>query len=158
MSFGRPGALGDTFKVLPPQRGSFPLDHDGELCASWRRQAGRRTATTRTRASSPHPILVATLTPGECKTFMLTYMRCLKANKNDAGACRPEARDYLGCRMDNELMGRDDWENLGLGDVGETSAKAAASTSSGGASASTSAAAATPSSGGEGRYVPSERI
>jgi hypothetical protein len=32
MSFGRPGALTDTFKVSPPQRGSFPLDHDGESC------------------------------------------------------------------------------------------------------------------------------
>lgn len=30
MSFGRPGGFGDTFKVSPPQRGSFPLDHDGE--------------------------------------------------------------------------------------------------------------------------------
>lgn len=31
MSFGRPGGLRDTFKVTPPQRGSFPLDHDGEF-------------------------------------------------------------------------------------------------------------------------------
>ena len=29
MSFGRPGGFGDAFKVSPPQRGSFPLDHDG---------------------------------------------------------------------------------------------------------------------------------
>lgn len=35
MSFGRPGALGDSFKVTPPQRGSFPLDHEGEsMCRS----------------------------------------------------------------------------------------------------------------------------
>jgi len=31
MSFGRPGGFGDNFKVSPPERGSFPLDHDGEL-------------------------------------------------------------------------------------------------------------------------------
>ncbi|KAK1921657.1 cytochrome c oxidase assembly protein COX19 [Papiliotrema laurentii] len=30
MSFGRPGGFGDAFKVSPPARGSFPLDHDGE--------------------------------------------------------------------------------------------------------------------------------
>ncbi|CAO1637548.1 unnamed protein product [Sympodiomycopsis kandeliae] len=29
MSFGRPQGL-STFKVTPPDRGSFPLDHDGE--------------------------------------------------------------------------------------------------------------------------------
>ncbi|KAG9003532.1 Cytochrome c oxidase assembly protein cox19 [Tulasnella sp. JGI-2019a] len=29
MSFGRPPTFTD-FKVSPPQRGSFPLDHDGE--------------------------------------------------------------------------------------------------------------------------------
>lgn len=34
MSFGRPGALSESFKVTPPQRGSFPLDHDGEF-GSW---------------------------------------------------------------------------------------------------------------------------
>ena len=30
MSFGRPGGALDSFRVLPPDRGSFPLDHDGE--------------------------------------------------------------------------------------------------------------------------------
>ena len=34
MSFGRPGGFGDSFKVTPPQRGSFPLDHDGEYIVS----------------------------------------------------------------------------------------------------------------------------
>jgi hypothetical protein len=29
MSFGRPPSIGDNFKVNPPQRGSFPLDHEG---------------------------------------------------------------------------------------------------------------------------------
>ena len=30
MSFGRPGGALDSFRVLPPDRGSFPLDHDGK--------------------------------------------------------------------------------------------------------------------------------
>ncbi|KAJ9113492.1 hypothetical protein QFC20_001843 [Naganishia adeliensis] len=28
MSFGRPPSIGENFKVNPPQRGSFPLDHE----------------------------------------------------------------------------------------------------------------------------------
>ncbi|RSH79792.1 Cytochrome c oxidase assembly protein cox19 [Apiotrichum porosum] len=103
MSFGRPGGLADTFKVLPPQRGSFPLDHDGD-----------------------------------CKTFMLSYMKCLKANKSDSGECRLEARGYLQCRMDHGLMDQDDMQNLGLGDVGgdKGPAVAASTTQTGGAAAS----------------------
>lgn len=91
---------------------------------------------------------------------MLTYMRCLKANKNDAGSCRPEARDYLGCRMDNELMGRDDWGNLGLGDVGATDAKSAAGAGPGLATSETKSAAGAAASGGASGsgWVPNERI
>ncbi|WVN89341.1 cytochrome c oxidase assembly protein COX19 [Cryptococcus depauperatus CBS 7841] len=33
MSFGRPGFT-NVFKPSPPQRGSFPLDHDGECKAA----------------------------------------------------------------------------------------------------------------------------
>lgn len=91
----------------------------------------------------------------------MTYMRCLKANKNDAGACRPEARDYLGCRMDNELMGRDDFKNLGLGDVPATGAaatSASASTSAGTGAQADTGAAASGGAGSGGRYVPNERI
>lgn len=48
---------------------------------------------------------------------MLSYMRCLKSAGSDSGQCRPQARAYLECRMDNGLMTRDDFQNLGLGDV-----------------------------------------
>ncbi|GFZ47815.1 Cytochrome c oxidase assembly protein COX19 [Saitozyma sp. JCM 24511] len=81
MSFGRPGTF-DQFRVTPPARGSFPLDHDGE-----------------------------------CKEFMLSYLKCLKANASNNGQCRLESKRYLECRMDNGLMQRDDMKNLGLGDV-----------------------------------------
>ncbi|ETW87583.1 hypothetical protein HETIRDRAFT_244376, partial [Heterobasidion irregulare TC 32-1] len=30
MSFGRPPSISGGFQVNPPDRGSFPLDHDGE--------------------------------------------------------------------------------------------------------------------------------
>ncbi|WWC86775.1 uncharacterized protein L201_001654 [Kwoniella dendrophila CBS 6074] len=81
MSFGRPG-FADAFKVSPPQRGSFPLDHDGE-----------------------------------CKEYMMSYLKCMRTNANNNGQCRLQSKKYLECRMDNGLMTRDDFQNLGLGDV-----------------------------------------
>ncbi|ORX33964.1 cytochrome c oxidase assembly protein COX19 [Kockovaella imperatae] len=91
MSFGRPGGFADTFKVTPPQRGSFPLDHDGD-----------------------------------CKAFMIEHLKCLKEFKGDNGKCRFEARRYLECRMDHDLMDRDDMQNLGLGNATESQTSKAA--------------------------------
>lgn len=68
---------------------------------------------------------------------MLSYMKCLKSHGSDGGQCRPEARDYLACRMDKGLMDRDSMQNLGLGDVGATGAPKEATTT-------TSATKATP--------------
>jgi len=71
-----------TFKAKAPEKGSFPLDHDGE-----------------------------------CKGFMLKFMRCLRENDNDSGKCRQESMEYLGCRMDHGLMKREPWANLGYADI-----------------------------------------
>lgn len=49
-----------------------------------------------------------------CKTLMLKYMKCLYTNQNDNSACREEAKEYLGCRMDNNLMAKEDWSKLGF--------------------------------------------
>ncbi|XP_048579148.1 cytochrome c oxidase assembly protein COX19-like [Nematostella vectensis] len=57
------------FQTKPPDRGSFPLDHDGE-----------------------------------CKDFMITYMQCLKKNKNMNFNCRAESQAYLQCRMDRYCL------------------------------------------------------
>ena len=65
----------------PPQKGSFPLDHDNE-----------------------------------CKDFMIKYMQCLRINKKDASLCRGESKDYLNCRMQNNLMLKEDWKKLGFSD------------------------------------------
>ena len=73
-----------------PERGSFPLDHDAE-----------------------------------CKHLISSYLRCLKkprpsldSGKIQAGTndeeCRLIAKDYLQCRMDNNLMAKDEMKNLGL--------------------------------------------
>ena len=71
-------------QVKPPDKGSFPLDHDGE-----------------------------------CKESMETYMRCLKRSGNDISACRQESKQYLECRMDHNLMRREDWKKLGFADLEE---------------------------------------
>lgn len=63
----------------PPQKGSFPLDHDGE-----------------------------------CRNFMVKYMRCLMANNKDTTQCRQESKEYLNCRMERNLMSREDWKKLGF--------------------------------------------
>ncbi|EEY19731.1 cytochrome c oxidase assembly protein COX19 [Verticillium alfalfae VaMs.102] len=80
-SFGSPGGGPAYSKPTPPQRGSFPLDHDGE-----------------------------------CKHVMASYLSCMKkvSGVNDA-ACRDLAKSYLTCRMDRNLMARDDFKNLGFG-------------------------------------------
>lgn len=70
------------FNPVPPEKGSFPLDHEGV-----------------------------------CKKVMLKYMICLAQNDNDNSACRQEAKDYLGCRMDNHLMTKEEWSKLGFGDL-----------------------------------------
>ncbi|KAK3906834.1 putative succinyl-CoA ligase subunit alpha, mitochondrial [Staphylotrichum tortipilum] len=78
-TFGSPGPLPST-KPVPPQRGSFPLDHDGE-----------------------------------CKDVMMTYLSCIKKVKGvNEDECRMLAKSYLTCRMDRNLMARDEFKNLGF--------------------------------------------
>ena len=69
-----------TWTPTPPERGSFPLDHDGE-----------------------------------CKEYMTKYLTCMKFTENkNAPNCRILAKQYLKCRMDNQLMEKSDWDSLGL--------------------------------------------
>jgi cytochrome c oxidase assembly protein subunit 19 len=68
--------------VKPPEKGSFPLDHEAE-----------------------------------CKDFMARYMRCLRENQSNNSLCRLQAKDYLQCRMDRNLMAKEDWSKLGYNDI-----------------------------------------
>ncbi|CAM1507314.1 Fc.00g069550.m01.CDS01 [Cosmosporella sp. VM-42] len=78
-SFGAPGALPPT-RPTPPQRGSFPLDHDGE-----------------------------------CKKVMTSYLACIKRVRGvNEDECRDFAKAYLECRMERNLMARDEMKNLGF--------------------------------------------
>ena len=66
--------------VKPPERGIFPLDHDGE-----------------------------------CKETMKKYLECLKSHESDHFKCRDQSKQYLQCRMDVDLMAKEDLNNLGFG-------------------------------------------
>jgi len=98
MSFGRPPTF-SNFQVLPPERGSFPLDHDG-------------ASQDLTGA-------------GECTAAMREYLACLKVHQNNNGACRHLSKAYLACRMEkcvdctnaSELMEKDNFANLGFADI-----------------------------------------
>ncbi|KAI8490699.1 hypothetical protein Bbelb_314920 [Branchiostoma belcheri] len=57
---------------------------------------------------------------GECKEFMRKYMRCLRDNLGENTKCRVESKDYLECRMKNNLMAKEDLKNLGYGDLKPT--------------------------------------
>ncbi|CAG0920109.1 unnamed protein product [Notodromas monacha] len=72
MTFGQ-----KSFTPSPPDKGSFPLDHEGL-----------------------------------CKRPMLKYMLCLTQNNNRNSECRQEAKDYLECRMENNLMAKEDFKKL----------------------------------------------
>lgn len=51
-----------------------------------------------------------------CKKLMLDYMVCLSDNQQDNSKCRTEAKEYLGCRMENNLMAKEEWSFLGFQD------------------------------------------
>ncbi|KAJ5777475.1 hypothetical protein N7520_000721 [Penicillium odoratum] len=107
MSFGAPGGGSVNYKPSPPERGSFPLDHEGMLT---------------TNLLPPFAIYIPKSAAnrladyiGECKHIISGYLKCIKLNRgtNDE-ACRKLAKDYLACRMDKNLMAPDDFKNLGL--------------------------------------------
>lgn len=52
---------------------------------------------------------------GECTEYMTKYLNCMKFTENrNAPNCRILAKEYLGCRMKNQLMEESDWDSLGL--------------------------------------------
>uniref|UniRef100_A0A3P8XME6 Cytochrome c oxidase assembly protein COX19 n=1 Tax=Esox lucius TaxID=8010 RepID=A0A3P8XME6_ESOLU len=54
---------------------------------------------------------------GECKAFKEKFMRCLKDNSYDNSLCRLQSKEYLECRMDNQLMAKEPLEKLGFKDL-----------------------------------------
>ena len=54
----------------------------------------------------------------ECKREINAFLACLKENKGDHFPCKGFSKDYLQCRMDNDLMEQQSMNELGLGDSG----------------------------------------
>ncbi|KJZ79098.1 Cytochrome c oxidase assembly protein COX19 [Hirsutella minnesotensis 3608] len=86
-TFGSPGKLPST-RPNPPQRGSFPLDHDGE-CKHV--MAGYLACMKKTRGNNDD----------ECRNLAKAYLACRMDR------LRP-------CR---NLMARDDFKNLGFAET-----------------------------------------
>jgi len=77
-----PGVGGGRFTPVPPLKGSFPVDHDGE-----------------------------------CTELVNKYLKCIKLSEGQNSAtCRALAKDFLACRMNHDLMDREDFKNLGFKD------------------------------------------
>lgn len=53
-------------------------------------------------------------------------MNCLRNNREDISKCRDETREYLQCRMDHNLMAKEEWSYLGFKDGDDTKPAAAA--------------------------------
>jgi len=55
---------------------------------------------------------------GLCKRWMLQYLLCLEGDgaKHRAGHrdCRALAQQYLHCRMQHNLMAKEEWPDLGF--------------------------------------------
>lgn len=49
-----------------------------------------------------------------CKLQMVQYMKCLQLNRDDNSVCRQQAKAYLECRMENNLMAKEEWKSLGF--------------------------------------------
>lgn len=50
----------------------------------------------------------------ECQHVMKEYMLCLKVNKHEAEKCRHLSKQYLECRMERNLMAKQDLSELGF--------------------------------------------
>lgn len=111
MSFGRPPSF-TTFSANPPDRGSFPLDHDGRMGCTvllWiipsyeRYLRGIHCSCLFSSLTDERELFSFTpiehTNPGECSKFMKEYLACLKENQNNNGKCRLLSKDYLNCRM-----------------------------------------------------------
>lgn len=51
---------------------------------------------------------------GDCKDLIKQYLDCLNKSKTDASYCRKISEKYLQCRMDHDLMAKEDFKNLGF--------------------------------------------
>lgn len=53
---------------------------------------------------------------GKCRQLVDTYLVCLMHNRNNQSLCKDASRQYLQCRMQYNLMAKEDLAQYGLGD------------------------------------------
>eukprot|EP00936_MAST-01D_sp_MAST-1D-sp1_P002366 g2366.t1 len=51
----------------------------------------------------------------ECKSEVEAFLRCLQESSSEHVRCKRLSKAYLQCRMDKELMARENLDDLGLG-------------------------------------------
>ena len=87
------------FKPTAPDKGSFPLDHEGECRVPYLQyMVGERL----------------TLVLGAILSNNYYCQVCLSENNHKNSECRQQSKDYLQCRMDRGLMAKEDWSKLGF--------------------------------------------
>ncbi|VTZ67622.1 cytochrome c oxidase assembly protein COX19, putative [Plasmodium chabaudi chabaudi] len=50
----------------------------------------------------------------ECTSIKNNYLKCLKEHKNDHISCKKYSKEYFICRIDNNLLEKQDLSNLGF--------------------------------------------
>lgn len=60
---------------------------------------------------------------GVCKDRLIDYLKCLKVSRFQSESCREEIKVYLKCRMDNNLMDKEDFAKLGFHNEGSDGTK-----------------------------------
>jgi cytochrome c oxidase assembly protein subunit 19 len=63
---------------------------------------------------------------GTCKIPMKDFQNCIKNNKGSHALCREFSKKYLTCRMENNLMAKEDLSDLGFTNAAKMNALAAA--------------------------------
>ncbi|WIA12178.1 hypothetical protein OEZ85_012249 [Tetradesmus obliquus] len=75
---------------------------------------------------------------GECKQVADAYLKCLKQHARDAVACQELAKKYLQCRMERNLMARQDLKELGFKEQGAATSSSSSNSSGSNSSSSSS--------------------
>jgi len=55
----------------------------------------------------------------ECDEYYKNYMDCIKSNSGASTKCRNETKEYMECRMNKDLMEKQELKNLGLQNIPE---------------------------------------
>jgi cytochrome c oxidase assembly protein subunit 19 len=54
---------------------------------------------------------------GKCNALVQEYLSCLKSHNNNSVLCKPVAKKYFECRMDQGLLEKQEMKSLGFRDT-----------------------------------------